>query len=88
MKGLNYFISEKEHFKGGEADNLSLEDIAKKHDVDIKDLEKELKKGIEIEMEHTDSKDKAEEIAKDHLVEFPDYYTRLKKMEAEAGIED
>ena len=88
MKGLNEFISEKEHFKGGKADNLSLEDIAKKHDVDVKELQKELDKGIEIELEHTDSKDKAEEIAKDHLIEFPDYYTRLIDMEKDAEDED
>lgn len=45
--------------------------------------EKELKMGIEVEYEHTDDRDIAEGIAKDHLSEFPDYYTRLKKMETE-----
>lgn len=48
----------------------------------------ELKWGIEIEAEHTVSKFMAERIAKDHLTEIPDYYTRLKKMEKEAGIKD
>ena len=42
---------------------------------------KELKKGIKIEMEHTDDKLIAKAIAKDHLSELPDYYTRLVKME-------
>jgi hypothetical protein len=42
---------------------------------------KELKMGIEIEMEHTDNKVKAKKIALDHLAELPDYYTRLKAME-------
>ena len=44
----------------------------------------ELKKGIEIEQEHTDDKELAKAIAKDHLTEIKDYYTRLIKMEAEA----
>jgi hypothetical protein len=48
----------------------------------------ELEKGIEIEMEHTTSPVIAERIAKDHLAEIPDYYTRLIKMEKEAGIKD
>jgi hypothetical protein len=50
--------------------------------------EQELKWGIEIEAEHTISKAMAERIAKDHLTELPDYYSRLKKMEKEAGIKD
>ena len=36
---------------------------------------KELKVGTLIEMEHTKSKKVAERIAKDHLREFPKYYT-------------
>ena len=41
----------------------------------------QMRVGIKIEMEHTDCPLIAERIAKDHLVEFPDYYTRLIKME-------
>lgn len=52
----------------------------KKADVDPE----ELKKGIAIEQEHTSNLRIAEKIATDHLVEIPDYYTRLAKMEAEA----
>lgn len=48
---------------------------------------KELNMGIEIEGEHTDDKEEAKKIAKDHLVEFSDYYTRLKKMEGDAKKE-
>jgi hypothetical protein len=44
----------------------------------------ELAKGIQIEMEHTDDEVLAKSIAKDHLAEIKDYYTRLLKMEAEA----
>lgn len=45
---------------------------------------KELKRGIEVEMEHTDSKDIAKMIAMDHLKEMPNfYYTLLDRMEKE-----
>lgn len=44
---------------------------------------KQLEMGTKIEMEHTDNKLIAKMIAKDHLTEFPDYYTRLRKMENE-----
>jgi len=47
---------------------------------------KELKMGIEVELEHTPNRLVAERIALDHLAEVKDYYTRLKKMEAEAGV--
>jgi len=40
---------------------------------------KEIAMGIKVEMEHTKSKEKAEKIAKEHLAEHPDYYSRLKK---------
>jgi len=49
---------------------------------------KELAMGIKVEMEHTSSKAMATRIALDHLAEINDYYTRLKKMEADAGIKD
>lgn len=45
--------------------------------------QKELEEGQIIEKEHTDCPILAKEIAKDHLSELPDYYTRLKKMEEE-----
>jgi hypothetical protein len=44
---------------------------------------KQLEMGTKIEMEHTDNKLIAKMIAKDHLKELPDYYTRLRKMENE-----
>ena len=43
---------------------------------------RELEMGEQVEMEHTDSKTEAREIAKEHLDEHPDYYTKLK----EAGL--
>ena len=43
---------------------------------------RQLKIGIKTEMEHTKSKKIAERIAKDHLREYPTYYTELVKMES------
>ena len=74
--GLNNIVfSEEEKFKGGEGDNMTPEDLAKKHNVDVKDIKKEIGIGTKIEMEHTDSKSEAKEIAMDHIAEFPDYYS-------------
>jgi hypothetical protein len=41
----------------------------------------ELAMGIKVEFEHTSCPRLAEYIARAHLKELPDYYTRLKKME-------
>ena len=73
--------------KGGLSDNMGVKDIAKKHDLTVKDITKELNMGIKVEMEHVDDDKLAKEIAMDHLVEIPDYYTRLKTMEDEAKKE-
>ena len=51
------------------------------------DAEK-LKQGITVEKEHTDNEKIAEIIAKHHLAENPEYYTKLKKMESEFKNED
>lgn len=78
-----------EKIVGGLADNKTLSQIAKKHDtkghhVDnmVNSLKKQLKMGIKVEMEHTNDKAKAKEIAMDHLWEDPNYYTKLKKIES------
>jgi len=42
----------------------------------------ELKMGVEVEREHTDNILIADKIARDHLVEDPKYYTKLKAMES------
>ena len=61
-----------------------LKGVVKHKDVPIDKYDpKEIKMGIEVEQEHTDSKAIALQIAKDHLAEIPDYYTRLAKMEEE-----
>ncbi len=74
--------------KGGKADKLTLPQIAKKHRVSIADLTSQLKLGVKTEMEHTDSKKQAKEIAMDHLAENPKYYTKLKKAKLEETIID
>ena len=70
--------------KGGKADKMTPKKIAKKFDVDVKDVKKQIEYGTCIECEHTEDKEKAKEIATDHVSEFPDYYNRLNKMEKEA----
>ena len=54
---------------------------------DVKHDPKQLKMGIKVEMEHTTDVIISRKIALDHLKEIPDYYTRLDKMEKEAGVE-
>ncbi len=81
--------NESENLEGGEGDNKTLEDIAKKHDqkgyyhIDnmVDSLKKQLEMGVEVELEHTDDPDKAKEIAMDHLWEDPSYYTKLSRIE-------
>jgi hypothetical protein len=77
----------KNKIKGGKADKMSIEDIAKKHDVSVESIKTQIEMGKKIEMEHVDSEELAEEISMDHLNEIPDYYTRLNKMEKEAKKE-
>jgi transcriptional antiterminator len=70
--------------KGGKADKLSPKDIAKKFDVSVKDVKNQIEKGKKVESEHTDDEEKQNEIASDHVSEFPDYYDRIEKMEKQA----
>jgi hypothetical protein len=65
----------------------TVEQIAKKHRLEVSFVMNQLKMGIPIEHEHTKDKDLATDIALQHLDEIPDYYTRLKKMESSAKKE-
>jgi hypothetical protein len=65
----------------------TVEAIAKKHRLDVSFIQKQLDIGEPIEHEHTKDHELAKEIALQHLDEIPDYYTRLKKMEASAKKE-
>ena len=62
----------------------TVEQIAKKHRLDVSFIQKQLDMGEPIEHEHTQDHELARNIALQHLDEIPDYYTRLKKMEADA----
>ena len=62
----------KDHIPGGMGDKKVPSDFD----------EEQIKWGIEIEMEHTDDPAIAREISIDHLTEDPEYYTKLRKMEA------
>jgi ribosomal protein S24E len=62
----------------------TVEQIAKKHRLDVSFIQKQLNMGEPIEHEHTKDHELAMDIALQHLDEIPDYYTRLKKMEADA----
>ena len=74
-------FNESNELLGGLSDNMSLEDIAKKHNTTLSEVQEQLQKGMEVEMEHTDDSDIAIEIAKDHLVEDLYYYDKLETIE-------
>jgi hypothetical protein len=67
--------------------NLTVEQVAKKHRLEVGFVEKQLQAGIKIEREHTNDTHLAMSIALQHLDEIPDYYNRLKKMESGAKKE-
>jgi hypothetical protein len=64
---------------------MSVEDLAKKHDVSIQHIIKQLDMGVGVEQEHTSDPQVAKEIALDHLGEDPNYYTKLKKAALESA---
>ena len=75
-----------DHVPGGMSKDLSqmdlrsaLAEIANMHSVNEEQIYQEFEIGVSEEMEHTDSIIIATEIALDHLVEAPDYYSRLEK---------
>lgn len=58
---------------------LTAAQLASKHKVPLTQIEKEIKKGIAHEKEHTSDPKVAREIAMDHLKEDPKYYEKLDK---------
>jgi hypothetical protein len=66
---------------GGKADDKTDADLAKEHDVPKAKIDEQTARGVKVEHEHTPDDAKAREIARDHLSEFPDYYSALDKME-------
>lgn len=73
-----------EELLGGLADGMSIREIAEKHGISERIIRRQLQKGIKHEMEHTYDREKAKEIAMDHLYETSNYYTKLSKMEEKA----
>jgi hypothetical protein len=65
--------------------SLLSEGKSKGRDIEVDPSQLEM--GIKVEMEHTTMPIISRKIAIDHLVEIPDYYTRLDRMEKEAGVE-
>ena len=61
----------KDNLKGGLADKRKPSDFD----------QRQLKRGIRVEREHTSNKRIATEVAMDHLTEDKDYYRKLAKME-------
>jgi hypothetical protein len=60
----------------------SVYEISRKHHFPLYQLKQNLKKGIQIELEHTSDAKIAEKIALHHLYEKPDYYQKLEVMES------
>lgn len=86
MSFKNFYVNKlfEDIVPGGKADNLTLTDIASKHNIPEDDLKVEFAMGVDHEMEHTDNVKIASEIARDHLIEDPKYYSKIKT----AGIMD
>ena len=57
----------------------SLKQIAEMHNVSLAHINEELAKGLEVEKEHFADFKERTRVAKDHLVENPNYYTILEK---------
>ena len=90
MKDANKYIGglKEDSIEGGLSDNLSFNDLVNRHKQKGKSIaaiesmiKKQLNKGIKVEMEHTNDKKIAKEIAMDHIYEDPRYYDKLKKIE-------
>jgi len=65
--------------------NKSLKQIAEMHNVSLAHINEELAKGLEVEKEHFSDFKERTRVAKDHLVENPNYYTILAKAGLKMG---
>jgi hypothetical protein len=63
----------------------SLKQIAEMHNVTLTHINEELAKGLEVEKEHFSDFKERTRVAKDHLVENPNYYTILEKAGLKMG---
>jgi hypothetical protein len=76
---FNYGGKVKKHLSEG----MSLEDIAKLHNVSIEDLDEQVKIGMKDESIHAGNYKDHFNIVKDHLVESPTFYTDEQKAQGE-----
>lgn len=76
-------LSEEKDPKGPTQPYKSPQEIAKKHGVPLKEIQKQVEIGTKVESEHTSNRKQARITALQHLDELPDYYTKLKKMETQ-----
>ena len=65
--------------------NKSLKQIAEMHNVSLAHVNEELARGLEVEKEHFSDFKERTRVAKDHLVENPNYYTILAKAGLKRG---
>lgn len=65
--------------------NLSIQEIAEKHNVELEYVIDQIFEGTQHELEHTESTDVAKKIALHHIAETPDYYQKLKTLNLEDG---
>jgi hypothetical protein len=84
IKSFDNFLSE-----GNKSGKMTPEEVYQKASSHkkwyyLEDFEKELKAGMDVEMEHTNDPETAKRIALDHLSEDPEYYEKL----AKAGLVD
>lgn len=71
VTAMSHQLFQQEELTGGKADNVPDEQFDPQ----------QLQEGVSHEMEHTDNPDAAKEIAKDHISEDQNYYTKLKAIE-------
>lgn len=64
----------------------SVVQLAKLHKVSKEHIQRQLRMGIKVEMEHTGKYEVAKEIALDHLGEDPNYYSKLNRVGLEEKI--
>jgi hypothetical protein len=65
--------------------NKSLKQIAEMHNVSLSHINEQLAKGLEVEKEHFSDFKERTRVAKDHLVENPNYYSILEKAGLKMG---
>jgi len=80
-KKFSQFLSEKDMIKGGVADYMTPQQLAKLHGVDIEVIHNALEVGKNHEMEHTEDETLAYEIALDHVHDDAFYYDKLLQMD-------